>query len=100
MELVVRSFDSEKIEKVAEILKAIAHPARLQIIGLLEQNSPQSVSDILENINIEASVLSHHLIKMKDKGLLSSRREGRNIFYKLKVKEITKIFDCMEACHF
>ncbi len=92
--------EAAKLEKMAHVLKAIAHPLRLEILELLEKKEPQSVAEILEQINTEQSLLSHHLTKMKDKGVLQSYREGRNIFYSLAFKEITKIFDCMEACDF
>ncbi len=93
-----RNIDGAKLEKMAHILKAISHPLRLEIIELLEERQPQSVAQILEQIEIEQSLLSHHLTKMKDKGVLNSFREGRNIYYRLAFDEITKIFDCMEKC--
>ncbi len=87
-----------KLEKMASILKAISHPFRLEIIQILETKEPQSVAEILEQMEIEQSLLSHHLIKMKDKGVLGSHRKGRNIYYHLAFKEVIKIFDCMEQC--
>lgn len=93
-----RKIKLEKLEKMAEILKAISHHYRLEVLEVLEGNGELSVAQILEQINIEQSLLSHHLNKMKDKGILSSRREGRNIYYHLAFKDITKLFDCMEQC--
>ncbi len=95
-----RNIGAAKLEKMAHILKAISHPLRLEIIELLEEKQPQSVAEILEQIDVEQSLLSHHLTKMKDKGALDSFREGRNIYYRLAFDEITKIFDCMEKCDF
>lgn len=37
---------------------------------------------------------------MKDKGILDSYRDGRNIYYGLAITQITGIFDCMEHCDF
>ncbi|MCB0587699.1 MAG: helix-turn-helix transcriptional regulator [Phaeodactylibacter sp.] len=85
---------------MAEILKAISHPVRLEVLELLEEKQPQSVGEILEQIDVEPSLLSHHLTKMKDKGVLDSFRDGRNIYYQLAFEEVTKIFDCMENCDF
>jgi DNA-binding transcriptional ArsR family regulator len=95
-----RNIEAAKLEKIARILKAISHPLRLEIVELLEEKEPQSVAEILEQIDVEQSLLSHHLNKMKDKGVLESHRKGRNIYYRLAFKEITKIFDCMEQCDF
>lgn len=95
-----RKIEVPKLQKIAEILKVISHPLRLEVLELLEEKQPQSVGEILGQIDVEASLLSHHLIKMKDKGVLDSFRDGRNIYYLLAFKEITKIFDCMEDCDF
>ena len=95
-----RNIDAAKLEKMAHVLKAISHPLRLEVIELLEEKEPQSVAEILAQVDSEQSLLSHHLTKMKDKGVLSSFRKGKNVYYQLAFKEITKIFDCMEACDF
>lgn len=92
--------EAPKLQKIAEILKAISHPLRLEVIELLEERQPQSVGELLGRIDVEPSLLSHHLIKMKDKGILKSFRDGRNIYYQLAFKQITKIFDCLEDCDF
>ncbi len=89
---------SEKLIKIAEIFQGLAFPVRLRILGLLEDGQDYAVFEILEKIEIEASLLSHHLTKMKNIGILESYRKGRNIYYRLGIKEITKVFDCIHAC--
>ena len=69
----------EKLERIAFILKTIAHPTRLGIIHLLEQFPRLSVSDICEQLDSEQSLTSHHLQNMKLKGILSSKKEGRQV---------------------
>ena len=52
---------NEKVaESVAEILKAVAHPVRLQIIELLENNE-KCVGDIMEALGIKQSITSQQL---------------------------------------
>jgi len=92
------SIDAEKLARVAEILKTIAHPVRLTIIEHLQNGRELSVSELQEITEVEQSSLSHHLIKMKDKGILGSRRDGKNIYYHLTDDRITQIFGCMEGC--
>ncbi len=69
-----RKIPAAKLDKVAEILKAIAHPIRLEVLETLEFNEPLTVSEIRAQIDmeVEQSLLSHHLIKLKDKGVLQS----------------------------
>ena len=89
---------AQQMLRVSEILKAIAHPVRLSILELLGSNKALTVSEVQSYTGIEQSLLSHHLIKMKDKGVLKSYREGKHHFYQLTDTHITQIFNCMENC--
>ena len=88
----------EKLEKVAFVLKTIAHPLRIGIVELLTFNERLSVNEICANLGSEQSLTSHHLSNMKLKGILSCRRDGKNMYYSLKLKEVTKVIDCIENC--
>lgn len=90
----------EKMEKVAFILKTTAHPTRIAIVQLLAQHDSLSVNDICERLNVEQSLASHHLSGMKLKGILSSTREGKNVFYSLKMREVIDVIQCLAACTF
>ena len=100
MILTNRSIDIEKVNRIAEVLKTIGHPVRLQVLELLEQEEPLCVSEIQQRISIttEQSMLSHHLIKMKDRGILSCEKRGMNVYYRLSDRHILHIFDCMDSC--
>lgn len=88
----------EKLERIAFILKTVAHPIRLGIVHLLEQHPRLSVSAICEMLGTEQSLTSHHLSNMKDKGILSVKREGRSMLYSLKEKDVSLIIECLENC--
>ncbi len=90
--------EKQKLQKAAFILKTIAHPVRLKIIEVLEKHVELSVSELCAMADCEQSLMSHHLNNMKLKGLISARRDGKNIYYKLKEREITKILTCIEDC--
>ena len=90
----------EKMEKVAFILKTTAHPTRIAIVQLLANQESLSVNDISEKLKVEQSLLSHHLSGMKLKGILSSHRDGKNIFYALKMREVVDVIQCLAACTF
>lgn len=91
---------SDQVIRVAEILKTIGHTVRLQILEALEEKEPLTVSEIQEKIesNTEQSLLSHHLIKMKDRGILKCEKQGMNVLYSLADRKILKIFECMQSC--
>lgn len=88
--------DGEKrIDRAAYVLKAVAHPLRIKIIHMLNENDELNVSAIYKNLNAEQSLISHHLINMRDKGILDIRRSGKNIYYFLIDKAVANIIDCI-----
>jgi len=90
----------EKMEKVAFILKTTAHPTRIAIVQLLAAQESLSVTEISDKLSVEQSLLSHHLAGMKLKGILSSHRAGKNIYYALKMREVIDVIQCLAACTF
>ncbi|AFK01543.1 regulatory protein ArsR [Emticicia oligotrophica DSM 17448] len=90
--------EKEKFEKAAYILKAVAHPTRLAIIQLLDYQEKLTVNEICETLECEQSLISHHLINMKLRGILKSSKDGLNVYYSLKEYEVTKILSCIENC--
>ena len=93
-----RELNIEQLEKAVSMLKAIAHPMRISIISLLEDGRKMTVTEIHEKLEIEQSTTSHHLGILKDKGVLSSKREGKNTLYSLKNENLGKILDCIGKC--
>lgn len=95
----LRNIDPKELLAIAEVLKVISHPVRLQILELLEVHKSMCVTEILNSIEIDQPQLSHHLAKMREKGVLITERQGKNIYYSLGFEQITKIFDCMQNCY-
>ena len=88
----------EKLTLATEMLKAIAHPMRIAIVGYLDGGVKLTVTEIHERLGIEQSTTSHHLGILKNKGVLSSKRDGKNTYYFLKHDALTGILDCIERC--
>jgi len=93
-----RELKVDQLEKAVNMLKAIAHPMRISIISLLEDGRKMTVTEIHEKLQIEQSTTSHHLGILKDKGVLSSKREGKNTLYFLRKENLGKILDCIGMC--
>lgn len=94
----INELEPEKLEQAANMLKAIAHPMRIAILGYLEDGKKLTVTEIHELLKIEQSTTSHHLGILKDKGVLSSKREGKNTYYFLKHCSLSNIVDCISNC--
>lgn len=82
--------------QVSQILKALAHPQRLMIMGLLLQG-PKTVSDLIEVCEASQSQISHFLIRMKLEGLVKAKREGRFIFYSVADNRLIKLMQVVQA---
>lgn len=87
------------MEDAAYTLRAISNGTRLRVISLLADKEELSVSQLVEKLGCEQSLLSHHLTDMRAKGVLNCRKEGKNCFYSLKQKQITQILDCIKSCN-
>ncbi|MGB3572207.1 MAG: metalloregulator ArsR/SmtB family transcription factor [Phormidesmis sp.] len=66
---------------------ALSEPIRLQIIDLLQGGSELCVSDIGDRLGIPQSKLSFHLKTLNQSNLVTTRRHGRRIYYKLNVTQ-------------
>lgn len=98
MEVVRRRISYNKLGKVSEIFSGLAHPTRIEILEILEGGEILSVGEILSEIKIDPTLLTHHLMKMKHLGILKSSKEGRNVYYQLAMPEITSVLDCIQNC--
>ena len=94
----IKDLSAEQFELAASMLKAIAHPMRLAIVKFLDQGKKLTVTEIHNLLNIEQSTTSHHLGILKDKGVLASKREGKNTYYYLKHENLSKIIECVSQC--
>ncbi|BDD09858.1 transcriptional regulator [Fulvitalea axinellae] len=86
----------ENLERASKILKTIANPMRLGIVWLLKDGREMSVSQIHEILKKDQGLTSHYLTKLKDQGVLGSRREGKNCLYFIKNTDILNVFKCMK----
>lgn len=96
--MVTPCFTKEELERMAYMLKAVAHPNRLMIVCLLSRNNELNVSDICEQTECSQALISHHLTDMQAKGILQIRREGRNAYYSLRDDRVTNVMRCMMKC--
>src|SRR4030043_1485718 len=78
----------------ADICKTLAHPKRLEIINVLRDDE-LSANELLKKVTISKANLSQHMSILVQKWVVISRKEGKNVFYRLCDKRITKACDLM-----
>ena len=86
---------SEDNVKVAEIAKALAHPARLYIIDLLNDGE-MCVCDITAKVSADISTVSRHLDKLRQAGIIERRKEGTKVLYTLQMHCLSGVFTCVD----
>lgn len=78
----------------ASICHTLSNPKRLEIIDKLRAHE-LSVTALAEAMEISQANLSQHLAIMRQRGIVTSRREGLNVFYKLSNPKIIRACDLM-----
>ena len=69
-------------ERLVEIFKCLADPARLRIIGLMVEE-PRCGQELAGELKLAPATVSHHLRRLQQAGLLRERRDGVYVFYEL-----------------
>jgi len=84
-------FDKDQdYDRESEILKVLGHPIRLKIVaGLMSQSC--NVKKIWECLGLPQATVSQHLALLKNKDIISGRREGVEVFYQVTSPEAKRI---------
>ncbi len=76
--------------EVANLLKTLSHPARLMIVCTLIEGE-HSVGEIEEKLDLHQPHLSQHLTVLRGSGIVETRREGKQIFYRLTEEKAARL---------
>ena len=80
----------------AGVIKAMAHPSRLMIIDALSEGE-RCVCELQELVGSDLSTVSKHLSVLRNSGIVAGRKEGLQVFYRLRVPCILNFFGCVDA---
>jgi ArsR family transcriptional regulator len=85
----------EDIERASRSLKAISHPLRLKILCVLGAKE-YSVQEIVSFVGTSQSNISQHLAILRDKGVLSSRKDANRVFYRVGDTRTLRLISMMQ----
>lgn len=93
---------SQDFDRESEILKVLGHPIRLKIVaGLMSQCC--NVKKIWECLSLPQATVSQHLALLKNKNIITGRREGVEVYYQVTSPEAIRIvgaiFGDSFSCH-
>ena len=84
------------IERASRALKAMSHPLRLKILCALGDQEV-SVQDIVEIVGTSQSNISQHLAILRDKDILSTRKDANRVYYKIGDPRLLQLISMMRA---
>jgi ArsR family transcriptional regulator len=83
--------DKNSIAACAREFNMVGDPTRLKICYLLCRHKELSVGDIAEVVGVSISAVSHTLRKLQKANMVESRREFRNVYYRLKISPLVDL---------
>jgi DNA-binding transcriptional ArsR family regulator len=86
-------------EKSSELLKAIDHPNRLQIIDRLHKDDSINVTSLYKQLKLPQSTVSQHLARLKSASVITGIRNGNEVTYKLANADIKNAFLLLIKSH-
>ena len=86
--------DLSKMEKnldgASSLLKAMANPNRLMLLCLLAEGE-RPVSNLAEELDLRQATVSQHLARLRQEGLVTTRRDAQTIYYSIENKAAAEI---------
>jgi ArsR family transcriptional regulator len=81
---------SRKADDVALMLRSLSHGARLRVLCELVEGE-KSAGDLVRASGLSQSALSQHLAKLRDDGLVDTRRDGQSIYYRVADSKVQRL---------
>jgi len=91
----ISKVSASTLDRAAELFGVLSTPVRLQIIGELCQGE-QDVTHLLAQIEASQPNMSRHLQVLYQAGVLSKRRSGQHVFYRIADESVVRV--CKAAC--
>ena len=85
-----------KAAEAAGLLKLLANENRLLILCQLALNGEMAVNELAAAVELSQSALSQHLAKMREEGLLATRRDAQTVFYRIDHPDAARLLTVLK----
>jgi DNA-binding transcriptional ArsR family regulator len=85
-----------KASQAASLLKLLANENRLLILCRLVKARELSVNELADAVGLSQSALSQHLAKMREEGLLATRREAQTVYYRIDNADAARLLSLLK----
>ena len=86
----------DAFQQTANLIKLLAHPARLEILEILAEEGEACVCHLEWRLGLRQAALSQHLSRMREAGLVTDHRQGLYIFYTLASADISDMLSSIK----
>lgn len=83
--------NEDKLEHAAEVLRALTHDLRLQILTFIDKNKVINVNKIYNTLGLEQSITSQHLRILRLANIVICERKGKQIFYSINYDYVNSV---------
>jgi len=90
------NISTDKLKYSAEVLRAIAHPLRLEILEFIDKNKTINVNKIYNTLNLEQSITSQHLRILRSVGIVDTKRDGKFIHYSIDYPKVSNVLKAID----
>ena len=87
-----------KIAEAAKLMEMLSQPVRLRLLCILLEGE-RSVLSLADSAQLSQPAMSHHLKKLRDADLVTTRRDGQTIFYSLKGQEVSQVLEVLHRLY-
>lgn len=87
---------TDKQNRTANLLKALAHPARVAIVEHLLNAKACICGDLVNELSLAQPTISQHLKELKNAGIIQGTVEGTSVCYCLKEESISELHDFLK----
>lgn len=88
----------DRCDEVSQLLGSLSHPVRLKVLCQVTEQD-RTVSELTEFCAIPQPAMSQFLARMREDGLLSSRKEGTSVYYRLADRKLVKLLKALKEIY-
>jgi ArsR family transcriptional regulator len=86
-----------KLQESSELLRALTHPLRMQILEFIDSQDHINVNKIYNTLNLEQSITSQHLRILRNAGIVETTRDGKYIFYSINYEKVKSAMEAIDT---
>ena len=91
------TIDNAELQVASEMLRALAHPLRLQIFDYIDKSKQVNVNKIYSALKLEQSITSQHLRILRLTGLVTTERDGKMIYYTIDYDKLAQVVKALNS---